>query len=74
MTGGKTGWAVRSLLRLLSAPKSADLLQWAAYSPARTHQMVRILTSPMPDRAAAGFLRAAVEALGETGEPEPASK
>jgi hypothetical protein len=74
ITGGRTGWAVRSLLRLLSAPTSADLLQWAAYSPARTQQMVRILTNPMPDRAAAGFLRAAVGALGEQESTETPAK
>jgi hypothetical protein len=48
--------------RLLRGPKSADLLEWMAYSPQKTQLFVRAMTSPVLDLAAANLFREA-EAL-----------
>lgn len=39
-------WQNLAVLRLLHGPRSADLVQWAAYSPARTQALVKLMTGP----------------------------
>lgn len=50
-------WGALSTVRLLRGPKSADLIQYAAYSPEGTQLLVRALTGPEPGFAMAELLR-----------------
>jgi len=57
---GANVFRVNSAARLLlRGPKTADLVQWAAYSPARTQALVRAVTGPAPGMAIANMLRMA---------------
>lgn len=68
-------WGGLSMMRLLRGPKSAELIEWAAYSPANTQWLVRMVTGPSPaaDVVASG-MRAMVSALSQpkVGEKPPA--
>jgi len=41
-------WGGLSWIKLLSGPKERDLIEWAAYSPANTQRLVRLMTGPSP--------------------------
>lgn len=52
-------WGGLSWLKLLHGPAEKDLLEWAAYAPANTQRLVRLLTGPSPTgMAIADVLRA----------------
>ena len=53
--------------RLLRGPKSADLLEWMAYSPQKTQLFVKAMTSPVLDLAAANLIRAAEAVVSRQG-------
>jgi hypothetical protein len=55
-----TFWGAYSIGRLLKGPASADLIEWAAYSPQNTQRLVRAFTSPVPSVAVADLLRTTV--------------
>jgi hypothetical protein len=55
--GPSTFWGAYSIGRLMRGPASADLVEWAAYSPAGTRALVGVLTSPAPGSAAANLYR-----------------
>lgn len=46
-----------ALIRLLSGPKNADLLEWAAYSDSNTQRLVAALQSRLPDTGVAALMR-----------------
>lgn len=56
--GPTSFWGGISAYRLLSGPKSADLLRWASYSPTGTQLLVKALNAQVPDMAIADVLRA----------------
>lgn len=63
-------WGGVSLMRLLRGPKSADLLEWAAYSPTHTQMLVHALTSPVPGHVMGAILRGAgFPPLASHGQP-----
>jgi hypothetical protein len=65
------GWIGKwALIRhALMGPSGADIVQWAAYSPARTRAFVRAVESPLWDEGNAAFLRAALTAVGADEAP-----
>jgi hypothetical protein len=50
-------WTTVSLARLLRGPSGADLVKWAAYSPAGTRLFVKAITSKTPALALADLAR-----------------
>lgn len=69
-------WSGISIGRLLHGPKSAELLEWAAYSPQNTQRLVRAFTSPEPGMVIADILRStgiadAIAPVREVGTPPP---
>jgi hypothetical protein len=53
-------WGGLSWLRLIRGPREKDLIEWAAYSPANTQRLVRLMTGPNPTGLAiADLLRSA---------------
>lgn len=58
-----TLWGNISTVRLLRGVRGDELIEWAAYSPARTRRMVQVLLSPKIDRAGANFLRSGYAAI-----------
>lgn len=56
-------WGALSTVRLLRGPKSAELVQYAAYSPKGTELLVHALTGPQPGLAMAELFR--MTGLGE---------
>jgi hypothetical protein len=55
--GPKTFTGALSLIRLLTGPKRAELIEWAAYSNQNTQRLVQALTSDAPPAAVADLLR-----------------
>ena len=69
MVAGAAGihslWGVRAMLRLLNSPRSADLIEWAAYSPRGTRIVVDMLTKPgITPQAGAAAMREIGTAFG----------
>lgn len=54
---GRNAFRAIGVLRLLSAAKTGDIVEWAAYSTPRTQALVRVLLGNESDRAAAFLLR-----------------
>jgi hypothetical protein len=68
-------WGGLSLLRLLRGPRSAELLQWAAYSPANTQMWVKLFTGASPTAfvlADAARLTQALKTFGPSAKEGPA--
>jgi hypothetical protein len=68
-------WGGLSLLRLLRGPRSADLLQWAAYSPANTQMWVKLFTGASPTAfvlSDAARLTQALKTFGPSPKEAPA--
>lgn len=57
-------WALLSAVRLLAAPAGEDLLQYAAYSPQRTQQLLGILLGSAPPTAAVATMRELLSIAG----------
>ena len=70
-------WSLLATLRLLKGPKAADVLEYAAYSSPNTQRLVRLITTPVWDRANAIALRAlaqhTVDAPARVGPVSPAA-
>jgi len=72
--GWRSIWGAQSIMRLLRGPKSAELIQYAAYSPEGTQLLVDALTGPEPGLAMAELLRMSGLSDLAPGAPEaPAS-
>lgn len=61
-------WGTMAALRLAFGPKRADLLKYAMYSGPRTQAFVRLISSPMNDRAAATAVRMAAQQIYGDGK------
>lgn len=72
--GPTSKWGGISMLHLLRGPKSKDLLAYAAYSPASTQMLVKILTQPGPPEAAAAFFRGAMNAIAPAADTQPGGR
>jgi hypothetical protein len=57
LLGPMRAWGAIALMRLMSSPRSKDLIEWSAYSDANTAKMVKILLSPVPPEFLANTLR-----------------
>lgn len=61
-------WGLQSAIRLLSSPKAADVLEWAAYSNYNASRLVKLLTGPVPPEFAANVLREAAGVIAPPGQ------
>ena len=61
-------WGLQSAIRVLSSPKAADVLEWAAYSNYNASRLARLLTGPVPPEFAANVLREAAGIIAPPGQ------
>lgn len=61
-------WGLQSAIRVLSSPKAADVLEWAAYSNYNAGRLARLLTGPVPPEFAANVLREAAGVIAPPGQ------
>jgi len=72
--GPRSWFGARYLMRALTGPKAADLLEWAAYSDRNTQRLTQALLGPIPNQAMSILLRDIGGVLGDFGVVEqPAS-